>query len=177
MVSFPLARFFHIAQQSRKGRKDQTLKACLKIQFIEKIQLPNHIASSFIFLKQQEKKSTKSHRDFSGISPQKTVSLVSYIQIPLFLDSLKSPSLISYLWNMWDYEKSIILPTWHKKRGISLLALMGMPTEMKVFGLLQLTHWQIWLFSYLTSPFPMKSSKVHLQQSDVLACYTSLWVT
>lgn len=93
---------------------------------MKKVQLPNHIASSFIFLTQQKK---KSHRDSSGISPQTTVSLVSYTQIPLFLDSLKPLALISYLWNMLNYEKSIILPTWHKKRGVPLLALMGMPTE------------------------------------------------
>lgn len=69
-----------------------------------------------------------------------TVLPVTYTQTPLFLDSLKPPALISYLQNTLNYEKSIILPNWHKKRGISLLALMGMPTEMKVFGLLQLTH-------------------------------------
>lgn len=82
----------------------------------------------------------KSCRDSPEISPQMTVSLVSYVQIPLFLGLLQTTSYNCYLWNMLNQEESITLPIWPKRRGISLFALMGMPTETKASGLLMLTH-------------------------------------
>lgn len=157
MVSFLFARFFHIAQQSRKERKDQTHKAFLKIWFIKEVQLPNHIALSFIFLKWH--RSMTSHWASSGlISPQKTDLLGSYTQIPLFLDSLKPPALISHLWNMLNYEKSIILPTWHKKRGGISPCSYGNAYWNESFWVAQ-THWLIWLFSHWHLLFLWKVQK------------------